>query len=488
MPCSDEYRLSVEYLKNVFDNIDHEKKGWVDSKNLSSTLQELGLAVSFTQVNHLFQSMDADCNARVNFSEFCSFIRLREDELYDIFTAVKPDNEGRITTSQLAEALIRCLRISKDIKDTLKTTQEFVEFVASIDKHGEKTFTFKDFMRVIMLMPEVDVKSVFKYWSKSFYIDLGEDYLVPDEPTVQKSRLNIFLSGAIGGCLSRTVTAPLDRLKVVMQAGKGDGRIWSSLMYLYREGGLLGLWRGNGINCVKIAPESAIKFLCYGEIKRHVAKVTGGNQDDLSIAEKFFAGASAGLVSQTVVYPLEIVKTRLALSVTGEFKSVPDVFVTILREGGVRGMYRGLTPSLLGIVPYAGIDLMVFNTLKEKWVAAQRRQRVLHQMTMSAENRAEHWPITPDVPTLLAFGAVSSTLGQLVAYPLQLVRTRMQADKVGELRRYKSMLDCFLHTVRTDGYIGLYRGIGPNVLKNVPSISISYAVFETVSGKLQKWI
>lgn len=488
MPCSDEYRLSNEYLKLVFDNIDHEKKGWVDNKDLNSTLQLLGLAVSLTQVDHLFRTMDKDHNERVNFREFCNFIRLREDELYDIFSAVKPDQYGQITTLQLAEALLRCLNVPKDGKESFKTTKDFVEFVTTIDRHGEKTFTFKDFTRVIMLMPKVDAKSVFKYWSKSFYMDLGEDYLVPDEPMVEKSRLNTFVSGAIGGCLSRTVTAPLDRLKVVMQAGKGDGRILSSLVYMYKEGGLLGLWRGNGINCVKIAPESAIKFLCYGEIKKHVAKVTGGQNGELSIGEKFLAGACAGLISQTLVYPLEILKTRLALSVTGEYKSVSDVLWTILREGGVRGLYRGLTPSLLGIVPYAGIDLMVFNTLKERWLAEQRRQRILHQQTASPENRAQNWPITPNVPTLLAFGAISSTLGQIVAYPLQLVRTRMQADKAGELRKYKSMVDCFLHTMRRDGVVGLYRGIGPNVLKNVPSISISYAVFETVSSKLQKWI
>jgi solute carrier family 25 phosphate transporter 23/24/25/41 len=105
-----------------------------------------------------------------------------------------------------------------------------------------------------------------------------------------------------------------------------------------------------------------------------------------STGEKFIAGASAGAVSQALVYPLEITKTRLALSTTGEYNSIFSVVSQIMKDNnGIKGLYRGLVPSVLGIVPYAGIDLMVFFTLKERWVA---------------QNKTKH--STPGVVTLVS--------------------------------------------------------------------------------------
>ena len=79
------------------------------------------------------------------------------------------------------------------------------------------------------------------------------------------------------------------------------------------------MWRGNGINVVKIAPESALKFWCYDELKK---LIKGEDSRELLIQERLLAGSLAGAASQTVIYPLEVMKTRLALRRTGEFKVV----------------------------------------------------------------------------------------------------------------------------------------------------------------------
>lgn len=84
------------------------------------------------------------------------------------------------------------------------------------------------------------------------------------------------------------------------------------------------------------------------------------------------------------------------------------------------------------------------------------------------------------------FGATSTTCGQFVAYPLQLIRTKLQADKGTTTlrRRYRGMIHCFAETYKERGFIGLYRGLGPNLLKSIPAISISYAVFEKCSNMI----
>jgi solute carrier family 25 phosphate transporter 23/24/25/41 len=112
---------------------------------------------------------------------------------------------------------------------------------------------------------------------------------------------------------------------------------------MVKEGGFGSLWRGNGINVLKIAPESALKFMAYEELKslfrgRHPKR-------EVRIEERFMAGSLAGALSQTAIYPLEVIKTRLALRKTGEASttrlrlySLPQVsLIPVLPSRGVQG-------------------------------------------------------------------------------------------------------------------------------------------------------
>ena len=76
------------------------------------------------------------------------------------------------------------------------------------------------------------------------------------------------IAGAIAGAVSRTCTAPFDRLKTVMQVlgWRKEIRIVAGFKYMLNEGGVTSLWRGNGMNVVKIAPEAALKFTFYEEV------------------------------------------------------------------------------------------------------------------------------------------------------------------------------------------------------------------------------
>jgi solute carrier family 25 phosphate transporter 23/24/25/41 len=178
--------------------------------------------------------------------------------------------------------------------------------------------------------------------------------------------------------------------------------------------------------------------------------------------ERFLAGSLAGGISQTVIYPLEVLKTRLCLRNTGQYYGIADAAKTIYHKEGFRSFYKGYLPNLLGIIPYAGIDLAMYETLK-KWYLRHHSEE---------EN--------PGVIVLLACGTFSSTCGQIASYPLALVRTRLQAqintDKTDKTSG--SMVGLFKNIVANEGFFGLYRGIAPNFLKVAPAVSISYVVYE----------
>lgn len=175
---------------------------------------------------------------------------------------------------------------------------------------------------------------------------------------------------------------------------------------MLKEGGVSSFWRGNGINVLKIAPESALKFAAYEQVKRLIRQ---NKTRPMSIYERFVAGACAGGISQTAIYPLEVLKTRLALGKTGQYTSIFDAALKIYANEGIKSFYRGYMPNMLGIIPYAGIDLAVYETLKNKYLRQHENEQ-------------------PSFWVLLACGSASSTLGQVCSYPLALIRTRLQAQ------------------------------------------------------------
>lgn len=270
-------------------------------------------------------------------------------------------------------------------------------------------------------------------------------------------------AGAVAGAVSRTATAPLDRLKVFLQV---RGSEFASLTYCFKqllqEGGWASLWRGNGINVLKIAPETAIKFMAYEQAKR---KIRGDSENELTIQQRFLAGAFAGAFSQTVIYPMEVLKTRLVLGRTGDHRGICHCAQKILKTEGFRSFYRGYIPNLMGIIPYAGVDLAVYETLKRSYLRSHINDE--HRKLPATEAQ---------IHILLFCGAVSSSCGQLLSYPLALIRTRLQATPSSD--KSVSMCILFRQIYDKEGLRGFYRGIVPNFMKVAPAVSISYVVYE----------
>ncbi|MCO5596353.1 hypothetical protein L7F22_050414 [Adiantum nelumboides] len=193
--------------------------------------------------------------------------------------------------------------------------------------------------------------------------------------------IKFLLAGGIAGAVSRTATAPFDRLKIYLitsaqmpatqqvsasmaktpveastkLASRGAGMLGQAIFALYKEGGgLKAFWIGNGLNCLKIFPESAIKFLSYEMSKRAFAKYVDGVSDsrDISGSSRFMSGGIGGITSQLAIYPIETLKTRLMSSQGGQKQGNQLLVATardMWRNGGMRTYYRGLTAGLVGV-------------------------------------------------------------------------------------------------------------------------------------------
>ncbi|CAL8247898.1 unnamed protein product [Merluccius merluccius] len=398
---------------------------------------------------------------QLDFEEFVHYLQDYEKDLKLVVKSLDKKHSGGIDASMLKQSL-------QDLGVHI-SQQHAQSVLQSMDRNGTMTINWNEWSDYPVEATE-NIPEIILYWKHSTIFDMGENLMVPDEFTVEERLSGMWwrhlVAGGGAGAVSRTCTAPLDRLKVMMQVHgcrANNMCIMSGLAQMVKEGGVRSLWRGNGVNIIKIAPETALKFMAYEQIKRLI----GSDNKTLSIVERFVAGSLAGVIAQSSIYPMEVLKTRLALRKTGQYSGISDCARQIFRREGLGAFYKGYVPNMLGIIPYAGIDLAVYETLKNCWLQEYG--------TNSTD---------PGILVLLGCGTVSSTCGQLASYPLALVRTRMQAQAIIEGSRQASMTGVFRHILQTEGPTGLYRGLGPNFLKVIPAVSISYVVYEHLKSLL----
>ncbi|KAJ4978431.1 hypothetical protein NE237_009211 [Protea cynaroides] len=267
----------------------------------------------------------------------------------------------------------------------------------------------------------------------------------------------LFAAGAIAGAAAKTVTAPLDRVKLLMQtyglrAGQGSVKkgigFIEAMMLIGKEEGIKGYWKGNLPQVIRIIPYSAVQLFAYEVYK----KLFSGKNGELSVIGRLAAGACAGMTSTLVTYPLDVLRLRLA--VEPGYRTMSEVALNMLRDEGIASFYNGLGPSLLGIAPYIAVNFCIFDLVKKSLPEKFQKKTV----------------------SSLGTALLSATLATLLCYPLDTVRRQMQMKGTP----YNTVLDAFPGIVARDGFIGLYRGFVPNALKNLPNSSIRLTTFDTV--------
>ncbi|ORZ39851.1 mitochondrial carrier domain-containing protein [Catenaria anguillulae PL171] len=344
----------------------------------------------------------------------------------------------------------------------------------------------------------------------------------------ERRQLKYLLCGAVAGAVSRTCTAPLDRLKVLLQTQitpqpssltspppkpstlaalkTSLANLRSASLAIYADGGLRSFWRGNGMNCVKIVPESAIKFYVFEQAKRAVAIFQGCDPDDpetnIGVHGRFVAGGIGGLASQFSIYPIETLKTRVMAATQARAMATHAAAVASREQrDSVMPSTAPAAPSTIPARSFATLSApkpstsLVVTTAREMWSeGGWRVHRSCHlrnpEIDVYARMHAPlvrdphlHPPATPPVMWLLVFGTLSGSIGATAVYPLSLIRTRLQAQGTpGHPERYSGAMDAVRKTYAREGGRGFYKGLAPTLIKVIPAASISYVCYEGMKG------
>ncbi|KAK1896495.1 Calcium-binding mitochondrial carrier protein SCaMC-1 [Dissostichus eleginoides] len=469
---------------DLFAKLDTNKDGKVDVSELKAGLAAMGIKTGKGAAQKIVSSGDQDKDDGLDFNEFSNYLKEHEKKLRLTFKSLDKNNDGRIDFLEIKQSLADLgMDISKD---------EAQKILNSIDVDGTMTLDWNEWREHFLFNTATNLQEIIRYWKslreevsleqdmsevaemklreRSQVLDIGDSLSIPDEFTEEEKTTGMWWkqlsAGAMAGAVSRTGTAPLDRMKVFMQVHSTKSNkisLVGGFKQMLKEGGVASLWRGNGINVLKIAPETAIKFMAYEKFKKMLSSEPG----KVKTHERFMAGSLAGATAQTVIYPMEVMKTRLTLRKTGQYTGMLDCAKKILKKEGVKAFYKGYVPNLIGIIPYAGIDLAVYESLKNFWLARYAKDSA-----------------NPGILVLLGCGTLSSTCGQLASYPLALIRTRMQAQASLEGSEQMPMNLMVKKILQKEGFFGLYRGILPNFMKVIPAVSISYVVYEHMKSSL----
>ncbi|XP_068599491.1 mitochondrial coenzyme A transporter SLC25A42-like [Brachionichthys hirsutus] len=282
--------------------------------------------------------------------------------------------------------------------------------------------------------------------------------------------LDTLLCGAFAGAVAKTVIAPLDRTKIIFQVSskRFSAKEAFRLIYCnYMKDGLLSLWRGNSATMVRVMPYAAIQFCSHEQYKNQLAGYYGYQGKALPPFPRFLAGSLAGTTAAMLTYPLDMVRARMAVTAREMYSNIMHVFVRISQEEGIKTLYRGFTPTILGVIPYAGITFFTYESLKK-----------LHT---EKTKRSQPYPVER-----LAFGACAGLIGQSASYPLDVVRRRMQTAGVTG-SSYSTMLVTMREIVAHEGVMrGLYKGLSMNWVKGPVAVGISLSTFDMTQNFLLK--
>lgn len=294
----------------------------------------------------------------------------------------------------------------------------------------------------------------------------------------------LIAAGAGAGLISKTVTAPLDRIRILFQVDPrrnfsvhGFGQVG---LRIVRRDGFIGLWRGNLAVVLRTMPYAGIQFASFAQYQFYLQGLAKNRRQEHHVTARFCAGALAGATATTLTYPLDFLRTRMAVGGTSlwrgrRYRSLALAAEDVVRNEGVSALYTGIRPTLLGIVPNAGMSFMVFETLKP-WM-----QRELLGL------RSER-----DLPMAwrLAAGGVAGFVAQIATYPLNVVRRRMQVQDhmaYGERGFHSSIANALLNILRSEGLVrGLYKGASLTLVKGPLSTACGFATNDFIKTILAR--
>ncbi|XP_040179766.1 solute carrier family 25 member 43 [Rana temporaria] len=271
------------------------------------------------------------------------------------------------------------------------------------------------------------------------------------------------LCGGVAGVLSRTATAPLDVVKILTQVGTFHSKhgFLNTFRLVYKAEGLQAFWKGNLTACVRLFPYSAVQLSAYHRLSVLFMDDLG----QISPSKAILAGSVAGMLAAIVIYPTDVIKTRLIIqnSLEPTYRGIIHALYTVYYQEGFRPLYRGVSLSILGAVPFSAGLFFMDASLDRVWRVSGARLTPLQNFVN---------------------GCLAAAVAQTLSFPFETVKKKMQAQSHilphcgGVDVHFNGVVDCFRQIVKIKGILSLWNGLTANLLKIFPCYGLMFSTFE----------
>lgn len=288
-------------------------------------------------------------------------------------------------------------------------------------------------------------------------------------------------AGGVSGAVSKTITAPIEKIKLAIQNQASNPQIISGEMKPYsgmvdcgvrhvKELGVGSLWRGNVANCVRYVPTAACNLAFKDAIKKMFPKYDSKAEFGKFAATQIASGSMAGGLTNTIVYPLIYVRTVLGadLGKVKKYSGMADCFKQTVKNNGILSLYNGIGASSIGIVVYRGTQFGLQDTIK-------------------AFNPYQKDFTFVGILSKFIVAQIAVSASGIVAYPFDTVQRRLQieASKPVSEQMYSGFSDCITKIMAKEGAGGFFKGALANIVRGTGA-AIVLVMYDEIQNAINK--
>ncbi|XP_032236106.1 mitochondrial adenine nucleotide transporter ADNT1 [Nematostella vectensis] len=442
-------------LQDVFNEVDESADHRISWAELQQCCKKLQIELD-NDDQSVFHSCEDQQGEGLSFNGFCKFVTL---SLEKIFQEIDEDNSGYIDHNEISNALKKL--------DIHLPSRQIDGILKGMDLNNDNRIDFDEFCAFFSDIPSPNLQLIAKKWSSGVGLDFGSDIAPTSIPPTEMPLVQFMSAGGVAGVASRTLTAPLEKMKIIAQTSSGRSSIANMFTMIWKGEGIRGLFSGNLTNCVRVFPTSAIVCLVYSRMIKYTP--VDNDKNPHQPLWRFVSGATAGVVATASTHPLDVVRARLTVQdmstrSISNYTGIVSALRRIHIEEGIRGLYKGLVPSLVSIAPFLGVQQSVYDIMKL---------------------RALDSAFAANSGTFLVCGAIAGMIAQTVVHPLDVVRRQMQVDRGRSGSITQTSLSALKILWKQGGPRRIYAGLTASYLKVMPAAATSLLVRDALLGRLK---
>ncbi|XP_006793116.1 solute carrier family 25 member 47-A [Neolamprologus brichardi] len=284
-----------------------------------------------------------------------------------------------------------------------------------------------------------------------------------------------FVSGSFAGACGVAVGYPLDTVKVRIQTQKQFTGVYQCVVETFSKEGVHGFFKGMSLPIATVSMTSSVVFGTYRNCLQCLSQARGACCGPNTKLEVFLSGMASGVAQVSVMSPGDIVKVRLQCQTesrraltktpTPKYHGPVHCLLTIVKQEGLLGLYRGALPIMLRDGPSYATYFLTYATICE-WFAGGNKKKLDWYVVMLA-------------------GGIAGMAGWTIGTPMDVIKARLQMDGARETKKYKGFFHCIAETARVEGTGVFFRSLGINWLRAFPVNMVVFFTYEVLTGFFQ---